>query len=222
VVVAVTAVDSGARSSFGNLNRKMSISRIFPRLFLALFLSTTFKAAANIDSPHNSKMGNPRPKSASQAPAQDYAKYYFICTSENSKQQGESVTHIVLSIAEQRLYAYHDDQLVAWSNVSTGKTGHDTPLGTFKITQKHIDHFSNKYNNAPMPYFMRLTDDGVGFHAGNLPGYAASHGCIRLPMGMAKELFTHTPAGTPVTIIAGRIDPGNFGSDTAPSFFPQT
>jgi len=197
-------------------------SRFFFGIVMALVLAMALASPAFADISHNSKMGNPRSKSTAQGPAKKYDLYYFICSPEDTKHGGETVTHIVLSLAEQRLYAYHDDQLVAWSNVSTGKTGHDTPTGTFKITQKHIDHFSNKYNNAPMPYFMRLTDDGVGLHAGELPGYAASHGCIRLPLGMVKELYNHTPSGTPVTIIAGRIDPGNFGSDTAPSFFPRT
>ena len=58
-----------------------------------------------------------------------------------------------------------------------------------------------------MPYFMRLTDDGVGLHAGNLPGYAASHGCIRLPMGMVRELYEHTASGTLVHVIAEPVDP---------------
>lgn len=197
----------------------MNVKRILSSLAVILTLAATLETGAIADSSHNSKRGNQRPKSAAQTPAEDYALYYFICSDENSKHGGDTITHIVLSIAEQRLYAYHDEQIIAWSNVSTGKTGHDTPLGTFKITQKHVDHYSNKYNNAPMPYFMRLTDDGVGFHAGQLPGYAASHGCIRLPMGMAEELYKHTPSGTPVTIIAGRVDPGEFAWHKGPSFF---
>jgi hypothetical protein len=193
----------------------------FKTLVLSLFVIATPHVNAYTNSSHNSKLGNPRP-AAKQAPAEDYAKFFFICSSQNSKHDdGEKIDHIVLSIAEQRLYAFHDAQLVAWSNVSTGKAGHDTPLGTFRVTQKHIDHFSNKYNNAPMPYFMRLTDDGVGFHAGILPGYAASHGCIRLPYDMAQELYYHTPSGTPVTVIAGRVDP-NFAANKSPSFFPGT
>jgi lipoprotein-anchoring transpeptidase ErfK/SrfK len=190
-------------------------------LILMLLLASVGSSAVFADTSHNSKLGNPRPKSAARPPADDYAKYY-IAPSENSKQDGQTVTHIVISLAEQRLYAYHDAQLIAWSNVSTGKSGHDTPIGTFKITQKHIDHFSNKYNNAPMPYFMRLTDDGVGLHAGILPGYAASHGCIRLPFEMVKELYHRTPSGTTVTVIAGRVDPGAFGPFEGPSFMAKS
>jgi len=174
-------------------------------------------------SSHNSKMGNPRPVAVQQDSSKDNEKFYFICSAENSKQcNGEKIDHIVLSIAEQRLYAYSDGLIIAWINVSTGKAGHNTPLGTFRVSQKHIDHFSNKYNNAPMPYFMRLTDDGVGFHAGILPGYAASHGCIRLPFEMAKQLYYHTPSGTPVTVIAGKVDPAFASAKHSPSFLPST
>ena len=190
---------------------------------IVLFVAATLGAKASIANSQNSKMGNPRPIFAKQDSPKDNEKFYFICSSESSKQcNGEKIDHIVLSIAEQRLYAYHDGQIVAWSNVSTGKAGKDTPLGTFRVSQKHIDHFSNKYNNAPMPYFMRLTDAGVGFHAGILPGYAASHGCIRLPFEMAKLLYDHTPSGTAVTVIAGRVDPAFASSKHAPSFLPST
>ena len=197
----------------------MKPSRLLFSLALVPILAASFGTCAHADSYHNSKMGNPRPAST-QAPVQKHDLYYFICAPEDSKHSDVSIDHIVLSISEQRLYAFHDAELIAWSNVSTGKAGHDTPLGTFKITQKHADHYSNKYNNAPMPYFMRLTDDGVGFHAGQLPGYAASHGCIRLPMGMARELYSHTPSGTPVTIISGPVDPA-YASNKSPSFFPR-
>ncbi len=111
-----------------------------------------------------------------------------------------SVNHIVVSIADQRLYAYHGAQLVAWSNVSSGKPGHETPTGEFSISEKDPDHHSNLYENAPMPFFMRLTDGGVGMHAGYLPGYPASHGCVRLPEAMARELYQHVESGTPVEI----------------------
>jgi hypothetical protein len=173
-------------------------------------------------SPQNSKRKNPPARLTTQTPSEDYAKYYFICSSADSKHdQSLTINYIVISLSEQRLYAYHGNELVAWSNVSTGKAGHETPVGTFKITQKHIDHYSSIYDNAPMPYFMRLTDDGVGLHAGVLPGYAASHGCIRLPMGMVKELYQHTPSGTRVQVIAGPVDPA-YAANKNTSFFPKT
>jgi hypothetical protein len=194
---------------------------IYSRLlttFLVLFLAVTFDGAVYAGTSYSSKRGPAR--STAQAPTEDYAKYYFVCSSPDSKHEGDlTINYIVVSLSEQRLYAYHGNELVAWSNVSTGKAGNDTPVGTFKITQKHIDHYSSIYNKAPMPYFMRLTDDGVGLHAGHLPGYAASHGCIRLPLGMVKELYAHTASGTPVRVIAGPVDPA-YASNKGPSFFP--
>ena len=111
-----------------------------------------------------------------------------------------TVDNIIISIADQRLYVYHDQQLVAWSSVSSGKPGHETPIGDFTVSEKDLNHQSNLYEDAPMPYFMRLTDGGVGMHAGFLPGYAASHGCIRLPSEMARELYQRVNSGTPVQI----------------------
>jgi len=108
---------------------------------------------------------------------------------------------ITISIAQQRLYLYRDGQLVAMSTASTGKRGHSTPLGDFTILQKRQWHRSNIYSNAPMPYMQRLTWTGIALHAGHLPGYPASHGCIRLPLAFAKQLFAITTVGVPVTVV---------------------
>ncbi len=134
---------------------------------------------------------------------------------------------IRISINEQRAYFYKSGKLVGISQLSTGREGLDTPTGSFKITQKDVDHYSSrygdyvdaldnvvvpnidnekdpkppgtKYKGAPMPYFMRIVG-GVGMHAGYLPGYPASHGCIRMPEFMAEEFFNNVQNGTPVTI----------------------
>ena len=199
---------------------KTPYQQIFLSAALACALACTSAHGADFSS-QNSKTGNKPASSNSQAATEDYAKYYFICSSPDSKHdESLTINYILISLAEQRLYAYHGSELVAWSNCSTGKAGNETPVGTFKITQKHVDHYSNKYNNAPMPYFMRLTDDGVGLHAGHLPGYAASHGCIRLPLGMVKELYRYTASGTPVQVIAGPVDP-NYAATRTPSFFSK-
>ncbi len=81
----------------------------------------------------------------------------------------------------------------------TGK-GHATPTGVFTILQKEVDHKSNLYNNAPMPFMQRLTWDGIAMHAGNLPGYPASHGCIRPPLAFARLLYGETARGMTVVI----------------------
>ena len=109
---------------------------------------------------------------------------------------------IVVSISDQLAYVYRGDKLVALTTTSTGKRGHQTPVGTFKVTQKRKVHFSSKYNNAPMPYMQRLTDYGIALHAGAIPGYPASHGCVRLPHKFAADLFKVTSVGTTVLIAA--------------------
>lgn len=110
---------------------------------------------------------------------------------------------IVVSIAQQRAFAYRNGIPIGISTVSTGKKGHETPTGVFTLLQKNVDHKSNLYNNAPMPYMQRLTWDGIAMHAGNLPGYPASHGCVRLPMGFAKLLYGVTKLGLTVIVTAG-------------------
>jgi hypothetical protein len=141
-----------------------------------------------------------RPHVRASGPTEaDYARFEWL---SDDAQSGVAVNHIIVSLADQRLYAYHDHQLLAWSNVSSGRTGHETPTGAFNVSEKDVDHHSSLYDDASMPFFMRLTDSGVGLHAGWLPGYPASHGCVRLPLGMARELFQRVEAGTPVEIIS--------------------
>jgi lipoprotein-anchoring transpeptidase ErfK/SrfK len=135
---------------------------------------------------------------------------------------------IIIMRDEQKAYFYNGDHLVGMSPIATGKTTHTTPVGSFKITQKNIDHKSSLYGvirdtatgkvinddadtrkhrpgpgqvfeNAPMPYFMRF-NGGIGMHIGHLPGYAASHGCVRMPEPMAKKFFANVNLGTPVIV----------------------
>jgi len=110
---------------------------------------------------------------------------------------------IVVSIAQQRAYAYRNGIPIGISTVSTGKKGHETPTGVFTLLQKNIDHKSSLYDDAPMPYMQRLTWDGIAMHAGNLPGYPASHGCVRLPLGFARLLYGVTRLGLTVIITPG-------------------
>lgn len=109
---------------------------------------------------------------------------------------------LLVSIPEQRAFVYRNGVAIGASTVSTGKQGHETPTGVFTILQKDAKHHSNLYNNAPMPYMERLTWGGVALHAGNLPGYPASHGCVRMPLEFAKLLFFETSMGTTV-VVAG-------------------
>jgi lipoprotein-anchoring transpeptidase ErfK/SrfK len=144
---------------------------------------------------------------------------------------GDSVNgnpSVKISLGEQRAYFYKAGVLVGVSQLSTGREGLNTPLGTFKIIQKDKDHASSLFGDyvdsggnvvvpnvdvkkdpkpppgahfrgTPMPYFMRIVS-GTGMHAGYLPGYPASHGCIRMPEFMAENFFRSVSVGTPVTI----------------------
>ena len=102
-----------------------------------------------------------------------------------AKPQGPLI--IAVSIDKQKVRIYDAKGLFAESPVSTGMKGHSTPMGVFSIIQKHKFHHSNIYSGAPMPYMQRITWSGVAMHAGVLPGYPASHGCIRMPMAFADE-----------------------------------
>ncbi|TFI57427.1 hypothetical protein E2493_15230 [Sphingomonas parva] len=114
---------------------------------------------------------------------------------------------MVVSIPLQRAYVYRGGTLIGVTTVSTGKKGHSTPVGKFDILEKRKTHFSNKYNNAPMPFMQRLTWDGVALHAGHIPGHPASHGCIRLPLAFARNLFGVTQVGASVHILATAPEP---------------
>lgn len=115
---------------------------------------------------------------------------------------------VVVSIPEQLTHVYRNGVAIGVSSCSTGKPGKGTPTGVFTILQKRKRHFSSTYNNAPMPNMQRLTWKGIALHAGNLPGYPASMGCIRLPMEFSKLLFSATHLGTPVIIADQKTDHG--------------
>ncbi|MDT8757442.1 L,D-transpeptidase family protein [Sphingomonas psychrotolerans] len=108
---------------------------------------------------------------------------------------------IVVAIRQQQALVYRGNRLAGVTTVSTGSPGYETPLGEFTILEKKLFHRSNLYSNAPMPYMQRLTWGGVALHAGELPGYPASHGCIRLPKAFARQLFDLTTMGGTVLVV---------------------
>jgi hypothetical protein len=114
---------------------------------------------------------------------------------------------IVVSIPDQRIHVYRNGIRIAVSTCSTGKPGHATPTGVFTVLQKDKNHRSSTYGGAPMPNMNRLTWDGIALHAGDLPGYPASHGCVRLPREFSARLFSITHVGTPVILAGGHSDP---------------
>jgi len=107
---------------------------------------------------------------------------------------------VVVSIDDQMAYVYRNGVNIARSTVSTGKSGHNTPTGVFTILQRNVDHESSIYKGAKMPYMQRLTWGGIAMHAGNLPGYPASHGCVRLPLEFSEKLYSLTRNGSTVVI----------------------
>lgn len=138
---------------------------------------------------------------------------------------------VTIDLSQQKAFVFRNNQNVGWTYVATGRSGFPTPTGTFVIHEKIVDKRSNKYGiivnsrgdvvnsnatagvhrippggrfiGAKMPYWMRLTGNGVGMHAGNIPhpGSPASHGCIRLPYAMAQNIYSVAPSGTRVTIV---------------------
>jgi lipoprotein-anchoring transpeptidase ErfK/SrfK len=144
------------------------------------------------------------------------------------KQISPDSVRIVISLPKQRAYLMLGDEIVIDSPISSGKRGHSTPSGHFSVIEKDPDHRSNIYGDfvdssgrivragisskidsapsgthyvgAPMKWFMRLTDGGVGMHVGILPGYPASHGCIRMPPDGAKVFYDNVKIGTPVAV----------------------
>lgn len=109
----------------------------------------------------------------------------------------------VVSIARQQITVHGPGGIIGQSPVSTGMRGKDTPTGVFTILQKNKHHVSNIYEGAKMPYMQRLTWSGIAMHAGYLPGYPASHGCVRMPMAFAEKLWEMTKLGARVVVVPG-------------------
>jgi hypothetical protein len=107
---------------------------------------------------------------------------------------------LVVSLATQRAVIYRNGISIGITTVSTGRPGHRTPTGIFTVLERDVEHYSSLYNAAPMPYMQRITWGGVALHGGQLPGYPASHGCIRLPHEFARLLFGVTRLGMTVVI----------------------
>ena len=144
------------------------------------------------------------------------------------KQATPDIAHIVVSIPKQRAYLMIREEIVADAPVSSGKRGHETPRGHFTVMEKDPNHHSSLYGDfvdgsgrvvragvsahidsapsgthfagAAMKWFLRLTGEGVGMHIGILPGYPASHGCIRESVDGAKLFYDHAKVGTPVDV----------------------
>ncbi len=116
----------------------------------------------------------------------------------------------IVSIKSQNITFYDSDGWILRAPVSTGVKGRETPAGIFAILEKNEDHRSNLYDDAHMPHMQRLTWNGIAMHGGPLPGYAASHGCVRMPFDFAERLFGKTRIGMRVIISPDDATPVEF------------
>ena len=144
------------------------------------------------------------PKPRNKGPVDSLKPGQFVWVAQDAY-DGPMKIVVVLDI--QRVYVFQNDKLVGFSTISSGKKGKETPTGFFTILQKNIDHKSNLYSNAPMPFMQRLTWDGIAMHGGQLPGYPASHGCIRLPLAFAKALYGVTQMNQEVFVLRDTATP---------------
>src|SRR4030095_3644064 len=127
----------------------------------------------------------------------------------------------LVSIPQQTMHVYRNGILLGRTSVSTRATGHQTPGGVFTILEKKQKHYSKKYDNAPMPNMQRLTWTGIAMHSGNLPGYPASHGCIRMPFDFSQLLFNATAKGGTVVVGDGKTPTPHFASNPGLMLAPK-
>jgi lipoprotein-anchoring transpeptidase ErfK/SrfK/peptidoglycan hydrolase-like protein with peptidoglycan-binding domain len=126
---------------------------------------------------------------------------------ENSTSPGRESLILVVSLGDQNIDVYEGSTRITRSKVSSGRPGYATKAGVFSILEKQRYHHSNLYDDAPMPWMQRLTRSGTALHAGVVPGYPASHGCIRLPFSFAPKLFQITTVGDIVVVARDRLSP---------------
>jgi lipoprotein-anchoring transpeptidase ErfK/SrfK len=207
-------VSGHRRFTMSSAGAKASNQRFWPVVILTA--ASTLAAAAPADAAlfywQDSDPSYYRPAPTSQprrqrATRRPSAKTQAAHKETGTKPQGPLI--ISVSIEQQKVRIYDANGLFAESPVSTGMKGHSTPMGVFSVIQKHKLHHSNIYSNAPMPYMQRITWSGVALHAGVLPGYPASHGCIRMPMAFAVKMWNWTRMGARVIVTPGAVTPAS-------------
>ncbi len=165
-------------------------------VILAVF-AALFASAQAVEKPSAHTQGTPTGKPTGPLKP---GEYWW-----NPKLSPSGPLMVLVSVPEQIMCVYRNGILIGRSTVSTGSKGHATPGGVFSILEKKQEHYSKKYNNAPMPNMQRLTWTGIAMHSGNLPGYPASHGCIRLPFDFSQLLFSATGKGGTVVVGDGKV-----------------
>ncbi len=161
-------------------------------LLLAALLALGLPAAQAIEMPDSHTKGSPTGRPTGPLKP---GEYWW-----NPELSPHGPVVSLVSIPLQTISVYRNGILIGRSSVSTGAKGHSTPTGVFTILEKESEHYSQTYNNAPMPNMQRLTWSGIAMHSGNLPGYPASHGCVRMPYDFSQLLFSITAQGGTVII----------------------
>ena len=181
-------------------------------LFLTVLLSVSGAAHAE----HTPFWGAKAP-APYETPAQDLKPGEFTWAPQVAP---EGPILVVVSLDEQRAYPYRNGVEIGASTISSGKRGHETPTGVFHTFLKDKDHHSSLYHNAAMPYTQKFTQDGVALHAGGIPGYPESHGCVHLPSEFARLLFGVSPRGMTVVVAKKSTAPADV--DHPPLLSPVT
>lgn len=202
---------NNSRTAFATLPARMPAGACGMKLLSALAAAASLAAGAASAQPVDISKGSVAAAVASLKPGQ-YVWAPDVAPS------GPML--LVVNVATQRATLFRNGVPVGASTISSGRPGYRTPTGVFTILQKHVEHYSSKYDNAPMPYMQRLTWYGVALHAGKLPGYPASHGCIRLPAGFAKLLYGVTRLGMTV-VVTDRPTTPRFAPTPELVFAPQ-
>jgi hypothetical protein len=158
-------------------------------------------AQASDESPEAKQQATEAAESAQDDMLDAFGKDHLKNGSYLWKDGVDEVTRVVVSLSDQLAYAYDGDELVGVASISTARKGYITPTGEFEVLGKDRDYRSKKYDNAPMPFAQRIDEYGIAMHGGEpIPGYPASHGCIRLPTKFAAKLFATTDVGTKVLV----------------------
>ncbi len=178
---------------------------------LTAFALTVWTFTAQAASP--SKL---RPLVSTKMASAAHAENSGLASNQMAHRENDPL-QIVVSLSSQSLDVYRGLKRIDSSPISSGKAGYGTPTGVFSILEKRKRHFSNIYDNAPMPYMQRLTWSGIALHEGRVPNYPASHGCVRLPKGFSKKLFDLTSFGGHVVVVNENTRPSPISHEVLPN-----
>lgn len=215
---------SPSRRSLSKLTA-LTLATLLPAVLLADIVAAARPAMAQQGFGNFFTYQSPRPRRAAKkrpAPTAETAAAKDAPAKQADKKQTEKTgptqpVYIVVSLADQHATIYDANGVVTRTRVSTGQPGHRTPTGVFSVIGKERWHRSNIYSSAPMPWMQRITWSGVALHAGVVPGYPASHGCIRLPAGFAPQLYGMTKMGARVIVSPRDVQPVEFSHPLLPA-----